>query len=296
MTPPAPLTVVLNPHAGRGQALRAWPRLERELRARGLTFESVIVQSAAGALAHVAALPEGQSVLTVGGDGTVHALLPALIGTHRPLASVPLGSGNDFAGMWGLQPGDLAAALDRLTRVPQAVDALWADHGAGRAPLLNGLGMGLDARVAELLGKAPARLGGSGRYLWAALNTVRELRVSEVEVTLDGRAVYAGPAVLAAVMNGTRYGGGFRISPHADPRDGLLDVVLGGGLSRAQLLPLLARVLRGAHLGHPGVHAWRGREVRLRWNTPTPTHLDGEVVGAWTELRAGVLPGAVRMY
>lgn len=293
---PSPLAVVLNPHAGRGQALKAWPRLERELRARGLAFESVIVQSAAEALARVAALPEGQGVVTVGGDGTTHALLPALTGMDRPLGLVPLGSGNDFAGMLGLKPGDFAAALARLERAPQTVDALWADLGAGRVPLLNGLGMGLDARVAELLNAAPARLSGFGRYLWAALTAVRELPVGEVEVTLDGVRVYAGSAVLTAVMNGTRYGGGFLISPHSDPRDGLLDVVLGEGLTRAQLLPLLARVLRGAHLNHPGVHAWRGREVLLRWAAPTPAHLDGEVVGARTELRVGVLPGAVRLY
>ena len=295
MTRP-PLAVVLNPHAGRGLALRAWPRLERELRARDLAFESVIVQSAAEALARVAALPGGRPVLAVGGDGTVHALLPALIGTDRPLGSVPLGSGNDFAGMLGLRPGDFAAALDRLSRAPERLDALWADFGAGRSPLLNGLGMGLDARVAELLGKAPAHLSGSGRYLWAALTAVRELPMGQVEVTLDGERVYAGPAMLAAVMNGTRYGGGFLISPRSDPRDGQLDVVLGAGMSRAQLLPLMARVLRGAHLAHPKVRAWRGREVTLRWAAPMPAHLDGEVIGAWAELRAGVLPGAVRLY
>lgn len=288
--------VVLNPQAGRGLALRLWPQLEQELRQRALRYDLILATTSEDALARVRELPTPQSVLAVGGDGTVRALLPAVVGTGRALGVVPLGSGNDFAGMLGLKSGRLRDALDRLARPPQAVDALWVDTGHGRTPLLNGFGMGFDALVAALLGRAPARLSGFSRYAWSALRGLKDVYHHDVEVVLDGAVMYQGPSPLVAVMNGTRYGGGFRISPESDPRDGLLDVVLGTRLTRPQLLRLMGSVLRGAHLDDPRVRCGRGREVRLKWSAPTHVHLDGDVGEELTTVSAGVQAGAVLLY
>jgi diacylglycerol kinase (ATP) len=298
------LAVVLNPQAGRGLAARSWPQLELALRASGLPYRLLDTGSAAQALAQVSVLPPGVAVLAVGGDGTVSSLLPALVGTGRCLGVAPLGTGNDFAGMLGLRPGDFGAALSRLRRAPRAADALrcaWpGPSGLLRERwLLNGLGMGFDAAVAARLQSAPARLSGLvvpgfGRYLWAALSALRDLQVVGVEVRIDGELLYAGPSCLVAVMNGTRYGGGFRISPHSDAFDGQLNVVLGGRVSRLSLLGLMLKVLRVTHLSDARVHCRSGSRVSLRWNAPTPAHLDGELIGAQEELSVEVLPGAVQ--
>ncbi|WP_019585444.1 diacylglycerol/lipid kinase family protein [Deinococcus apachensis] len=305
-TPSPPLVpdrhyaVVLNPSAGRGLARREWPRLEAELLARGLPFEVISEPSGVAARTRVEGLPSGVAVLAVGGDGTVGALLPALVGTGRPLGIVPLGSGNDFAGMLGLRPGDFAGALGRLAFAPRRVDALRATilsgEGEGRTHLLlNGLGMGFDAEVAVLTLRAPTRLSGFGRYAWAALAALRNLALTPVTVEVDGRVLYEGPSALTAVMNGTRYGGGFQISPASDARDGLLHALASGRVNRAQLLTLMGRVLRGRHLGHPRVHHAPGRVVTVTWARPTHLHLDGDLAGRVTAVRAEVLPGAVTL-
>lgn len=291
---------VLNPTAGRGLARRVWPELEAELRVRRLPFELIREASGAAALARVQTLPPEVAVLAVGGDGTVGALLPALVGTGRPLGIVPLGSGNDFAGMLGLKAGDFAAALDRLTFTPRRVDALratiLASDGAGSTHLLlNGLGMGFDAQVTALMRRAPAHLSGFGRYVWSALAALRDLTLTPVRVEVDGRVMYAGPSCLAAVMNGTRYGGGFRISPASDARDGLLNVLASGPVTRRQLLALMGRVLLGRHLGHPRVHHAVGRTATVTWGRPTYLHLDGDLAGQVTEVRVEVLPGALTL-
>ncbi|MEF2280464.1 diacylglycerol kinase family protein [Deinococcus sp. YIM 134068] len=295
--------VVLNQTAGRGLASREWPRLEAELRARRLPFDLIREASGAAALARVCVLPADVAVLAVGGDGTVGALLPALVdesgdGGGRPLGLIPLGTGNDFAGMLGVKPGDFAGALDRLAAPPGRVDALRATvlegDGAGTSRLLlNGLGMGLDAEVAALLPRAPARLPGLGRYVWAALTAVRGLTLTPVRVEVDGRTLYDGPSCLAAVMSGTRYGAGFRISPLSDPCDGLLNVVASGPVSRPQVLGLMARILRGRHLGHVHVHHAPGHRATVTWARPTHLHLDGDLAGRVTAVGVEVLGGAV---
>ena len=289
------LAVVLNPQAGRGLALREWPRLQAALSAHHLPFEWLSAASAEDTLSRVRALPTGVAVLAVGGDGTVNNLLPALVQTGRLLGVVPLGSGNDFAGMLGLKPGDFETALLRLTRPPQAADALRCTYAGREELLMNGLGMGFDAQVAALMLRAPARLSGFGRYLWAALSAVKALQVSKVEVVLDGEIFYAGPSCLVAIMNGTRYGGGFTISPSSSAFDGQLNVVLGGQVGRAGLLNLMQKVLRGRHLGDARVRAGSGQSVTVRWQQITDTHLDGEVIGPQLELSVRVLPGAVQV-
>ena len=307
------LAVVLNAQAGRGLAVREWPRLEAALRASGLNYTRLEASTAAQALEQVWALAPGVAVLAVGGDGTVSSLLPALVGTGRRLGVVPLGTGNDFAGMLGLRPGDFGSALSRLSRAPRAADALRCTWPAGADAsglrrerwLLNGLGMGFDAQVAARLLHAPARLSvlglsgaplpGFGRYLWAALSALRDLQVSGVEVRVDGELLYAGPSCLVAVMNGARYGGGFRVAPHADAFDARLDVVLGGRVGRLGLLSLMLKVLRVRHLSDSRVRQAQGGRVTVRWERPILTHLDGELIGAQTELDVELWPGAVQL-
>lgn len=299
-----PLAVVLNPNAGGGLATREWPRLEAELKRRGQPFELILEDSGEDALARIQALPPRIAVLAVGGDGTVGALLPALVSVPgrqgRPLAVVPLGTGNDFAGMLGLKAGHFAEALDRLAFAPRDVDALEVrileGDGAGRTHvLLNGLGLGFDAAVTANMARAPARFQGFARYAWSAIATVRELHLSNVQITLDGGALYSGPSPIVAVMNGTRYGGGFQISPQSSPRDGLLNVVVGGPMNRLQLVKLMLRVLRGSHLSQSQVHTAQGREVVIRWDAPTPLHLDGDLHGQATAIRVRILEGVVKL-
>lgn len=294
------LAVVLNPNAGGGLALRSWPRLQRELTARHLSHELIREDSGDAALARLRALPPGTAVMAVGGDGTVGALLPALVGTGRALAIVPLGTGNDFAGLLGLQPGAFAEALDRLNYQPRAVDALrvtvvQGDEAGQSFVLLNGLGMGFDSDVTANMARAPARLRGFARYAWSAVATIRELHLTGVTITADDQLLYAGPSGIVAVMNGTRYGGGFRISPDSDVRDGQVNVVAGGDMNRRQLTDMMLRVLPGRHLNHPRVHTRAARTVQVRWDAPVRVHLDGDLHGHVTELHVETLPGAVHL-
>lgn len=300
MTNPAPLpfAVVLNPAAGNGLAARKWPELRAELERRGLAFGVLETESAAQALAQVEALPPEQPLLVVGGDGTMVALLPALVGTRRAAALVPYGSGNDFAGMLGLRAGDTAAALDTIRPAPYRVDALQVDVLEGdyaglQRPILNGLGMGIDAQITHAYLRAPKRLPGFWRYAWGAASSLGRPKLAGLSVRLGGQEVYRGLSALTAVMNSTRYGGGFLISPRSDPRDGLLNVVASGPMGGLALASLMLKVLPGKHLGHPLVHDWAAQEVEVRWDESMYLHLDGDLCGRVQHLRARVLPRAV---
>ncbi len=289
--------IVVNPRAGKGRAGAAWEALSRELARSGLPHDVLFSEpdSLPGTLAHIRTLPESVAIVAVGGDGTVRSLLPALVGTGRSLGVIPLGRGNDLAAALGWRAGDLGRAVARLSQPVGALDVLRVRVSDETHYSLNGVGMGFDAQVTARAAGMPRVLGGFGQYACGALASVAGLRSVGLEVTADGETVFCGESFLSAVMNGSQYGGGFRISPRSRVDDGLANVLVGQRVSRLALLPLMARVLRGRHLGHSRVVHVQARYVTLCWAEPMPLHLDGDLVPAVERLEVEVLPGALRL-
>ncbi|MGH3682392.1 MAG: sphingosine kinase, partial [Natronosporangium sp.] len=115
---------------------------------------------------------------------------------------------------------------------------------------------------------------GDRRYDLAIFLELVRLRPRAYLLQLDG-VPHPLSAVLVAVGNTTSYGGGIRICPDADPTDGLLDVVVGGPMSRLTLARLRPHSYRGTHLRHRLVTSYRARQVRLSAEGIT-TYADGE--------------------
>lgn len=296
----APLAVVLNRAAGGGRAEREWPRLRGELEAWGITYRLIDWPTPPQALAAVLALPRGWAVATVGGDGTVASVLPAVIEQRRPLLVLPLGTGNDFASTLGLRAGQFREALAALDAPARPVDALRVSYGGGPGPggqaySLNGVGMGFDAQLTANLPLAPAWTQGAVRYVWAALATLRVMQPQPCRVVLDGAELYSGPAMLCTVLNARTLGGGFLFNPDANLTDGRLNVVVAGDVTRRQVPPLIARVRVGKHIGHRAVRYAAGQLAELHWERPVQLHVDGDLKGEHMWLRAEVLPGAVSL-
>lgn len=298
-----PLAIVLNSRAGGGRGVQEWPRLRGELEALGMSYRLIDQPtSAAEALAAVQALPPEWAVGAMGGDGTIAAVLPAVIEQRRPLLVLPFGTGNDFAGMLGLPAGDFRAALADWNAPPTPVDALHVVYGtdldrqeAAQAYCLNGLGMGFDAQLTANLPLAPSWTRGAVRYLWAALQTLGQMQTLPCEVRADGQSFYVGQTMLCAMMNARSLGGGFQFSPESSLQDGRLNLVLAGDVRRRQVPELIARVRGGHHVGHVAVKVGTAASAELHWPHAAWLHIDGDVKGQVRWLRAEVLSQVVRL-
>lgn len=296
----APFFVVLNPAAGKGTAGSAWRQLEQVLTKQGTPFELIETHSPEEAIVRVNDLPGNAKLMVLGGDGTLTALLPAVINTERSLAIMPFGSGNDFAGMLGFKSGDFRSALDAIKLEGALFDVLEVDVIEGEnldrpKLLLNSMGMGFDAQAAVAMENAPKLLSGFGQYLWGILNTLKNLEVNHVEVFLDNKLFYSGQSCLIAIMNGTRYGGGFHISPESDPSDGKLNVVVGGSVGRLKLVSMLSKVVAGKHLDDKNVYHGSAHSVRVKWQQPVHLHLDGDFGGRVSTVEARTLSASVKV-
>ncbi len=280
----------MNPAAGRGKVGRLSGAILKAARERGA--RAFLTEGPGHATEIAQGAPEGARVVAVGGDGTVHEALKGLAGTGKVLGVVPIGSGNDFARMLGLKGLPWREALEHALFAPEeAIDLCLVNGEAFGASL----GIGFDALVAKKALSAPSFLRGMPRYLYALFAVLKDLRLPEGRVLLDGEEVHRGRLLLLAAMNGPMYGGGIPIAPMADPRDGLLSLVLARELSRLGVVLILPRLLLGRHLGHPQVLVLSGREVVVEFPHPVPAHADGELLPEASRYRAEVKPLGLRV-
>jgi diacylglycerol kinase (ATP) len=285
--------MLLNPSSGRGRGGRALASLARLCQRHGIAIEE---SGSADDLARRArrAADEGvERLLVAGGDGTWHWAAQGLAGSECALAPIPLGTGNDLARELGY-PLDaerafaaaLAGARDRI------------DLGRiGERYFCGVAGVGFDAAVAEYARTRVRRLRGPIVYAWATLASLATYRPPNVRLSSDG-GDFEGPVFLVAFANTSHYGGGMRIAPSADPRDGRLDVVVLTRTSKGRLLRVFPKVYRGAHVDDPSVRIFRATVAEVSFDAEQLVNADGEFAGrvADAALQFSVAPAALAVF
>jgi diacylglycerol kinase family enzyme len=239
--------------------------------------------------------PEGSRVILVGGDGTVHRLLPELAARGLLLGLVPVGSGNDLAralGLRGLAWGD---ALSRALHGPASPCDLGelSSAGGGGLPFASSLAAGFDAAIARRAAEGPQWLRGLPRYLWATMGELAALHRWRLRVHIDGALAHDGEALFASCLNTPSYGAGMPAVPGARTDDGRLDLLVAGRFGRAGALVMLPRLLAGRHLANPEVRAARFAQLRVECDEALPLAADGEPLAGVREFSVRVLPGAL---
>ncbi|GIJ24867.1 diacylglycerol kinase [Micromonospora qiuiae] len=275
-----PVAVLANPTAGRGRYRGLLPDLLERLSTAGRPVRLLAAGSAdeAEAACQAAVAGGASALIAVGGDGTVHRAMQAVAGSSVPFGPVPAGTGNDFAVETGF-PAEPRAAVEVIAAAlrqgrSQPVDLARMTGADGTVRWYGAvLAAGFDAIVNERANRMRWPRG-PRRYDLAILAELVRLRPRRYTLTLDGERVEV-EAVLVAVGNGGSYGGGMQICPHADPTDGLLDVVVGGRFNRRTLIRVKPRIYAGTHITHPLVRTYRARTVTVAAAGIT-TYADGE--------------------
>jgi YegS/Rv2252/BmrU family lipid kinase len=290
MASPRPLFVV-NPAAGHGKALRAMDQIGAALPGGA---EVVLARGPGDAetQAFQAAAQGFGPVVAVGGDGTVLEVVNGLmrVPLPPPLCIVAAGSGNDAARSLGLPRDPVAAA-----RLAWSERAGVVDLGlCNERYFLNVAGVGLDTVVAAAVNVQTGRFAqGKAGYIVQALRELRRFENPPFTIHLDDQVIET-PSILLAVANMRYFGGGMRIAPQADPTDGLLDLWIGGDLSRKEALILFPAIFAGQHGRHPRVRHHRVTSVRIESPWPLQVQLDGEILDVLpAEFR--VVPQALRI-
>ena len=286
--------ILVNPEAGHGRARKmarslpdvandlGWEVEQRETRRAGHEVE----------LAAEVGREGWPVVITVGGDGTVHGIVNGLLSegaTETAVAFVPVGTGNDFAKMVGLDKK--RTPEHNLRRI---LGGKLRRFDVGRVLdeyFVNSVGVGFAAETAQNLLKYK-RLGGFASYIVAVYRTFFTYKAPELAVRTS-TFYERGSILMVEITIGRTTGGGFTVTPDADPCDGLLDVCLIREVGTLTFLRYVPRVIRGTHADLPPVEVFRSERVEVELHSgPSIVHLDGEVRFADTaSVVVEILPG-----
>ncbi len=298
--------VIANPAAGKGTGQYLIPKVEAELQRQGIPFDLVRTEYSGHAceLAKAAAEKGYDVIAAAGGDGTVNEVLNGLmlaqqagLGKAR-LGVICVGRGNDFAFGAGLSTAWEEGCRVIATGKPKQIDIGKVNGDQlrnGERFFGNGVGIGFDAIVNIQASKT--RLNGFLNYMVAALRTLLlYFQAPTVRIECDGESLTQA-ALMISIMNGRRMGGGFLMTPDSSISDGILDLCIARKVSRATILMMLPRFMKGTQGTHPAVRFLRSQRVHVTALKGTLTaHADGETICTdCREMAVEIFPGQMEV-
>lgn len=244
-------------------------------------------------------------IVAIGGDGTIGEVVDGIMRSTRPQTAfsfVPTGTGCDFARNFTL-PSEPEALVRRIAEAPvrqidiARMSGLSADGTMPERHFANIASVGVSGRIVQAVnGRGRRVASGSLRFLLCSVREILRYQPEGVRVVIDGKEIFSGPVTVAAVANGSWFGGGMHVVPFADLADGLLDIGILRGANRMGVLGILARLYSASHIGHPLISFHRGRVIDVEpcGGATLSIEADGETL-PFDRLHVEVMPSALSL-
>lgn len=255
----------------------------------------VVVPEQPGDLDQAVAGAAGRPIVVLGGDGSVHGCLQAVVDRGLleeigPIGVVPMGTGNDFSRAMGLPFEPAEAAGVALHGELRHIDLLRDEDGG---VVVNAVHAGLGAEATVHAEEVKGLLG-TAAYALGAVRAGASSSGWHLRVSVDGDVVLDGTrrALMVTVGVGATIGGGAPVAPGASPTNGLAEVVVSTATGPVARVGYALALRRGRHTGRADVAVHRGREVTVEADEPFRVNTDGDVGGSRPARTWTVLPDA----
>lgn len=279
---------VVNPIAG-GKEKRDWETAIREFfKASDYTAEFYIQtgKNDKASIQHYIERFGPDTVVAIGGDGTVKMVAEMVKETPITLGIIPAGSANGLAKELGI-PVDINEAIQIiLNGQSRKMDAIRINEEELCFHLSD---IGLNALLVKYFEASKKRgLWGYGQSLFKMFWNRRKMRVS---IKTDKEEVRR-EAFMVVLANAEKYGTGAVINPHGDVSDGEFEVVV---VRKLHLVEIIKAVMAHKQFHPDRIEVFRTKSVELRFQQKFPFQVDGEYMGKIASLHARIIPGVVNV-
>lgn len=291
---------IVNPASHGGAGAVAWEQFQ------GLWHDpippvDVVRTRQAGEGRELASTTERDTVVVVGGDGTVNEVMSGVLdkpGERPRLAIVPAGTGNDDArhARIGSVVDAVAALRDGMDRAFDVIEVDWTDHrGEHRGYAFLQAIVGFSGSVA-VRPSVKRVFGATVAYYLGALTAMAAYQAPLMAISTDGHR-YDAPIWMVIIGNAEwTSGASMRLSPGARTDDAQLNVtVIPKERSKLRMAArMMPKIASGEHVHDPDVDYFTATRLDLHSSRPTTLDLDGELREA-SRVHCRVLPGALQM-
>lgn len=251
-----------------------------------------------------------RTVIAAGGDGTVNAVVNALMAIDRDrrpaMAILPLGTANDFARTLSI-PTNLRAAVELVANtLPIPIDIIRIEGPKIKRYFANIAAGGNCVRVSEAMTDDIKSTWGAFSYVRGALDVLPDMMTYDVDAEVsrldrqpsghDQAETFSNLKSWAIlVANGRTNAGGIQVAPKASVVDGWMDVILIRDGNVRDMFDIVANNLLGNFLDCDQVIFRQVKTLTLRSDPPMRFTLDGEVVDE-EPVRFVLEAGAIAMH
>jgi diacylglycerol kinase (ATP) len=306
---------IVNPRSGSGRTGEVFESMRRPIERITGAFDVAFTerQRHAEDLAFEAAMAGRETVVAVGGDGSIHEVTCGLMlareqgkeGTR--LGVLGQGTGGDFRRSLGLEHRldryCQAIVGGRERRVDVGRFSYKAFDGSDKtAYFINILSAGMGGLVDRYVADMGRRMGGTLAYFAASLRGLVESKIGHLKCTVRHRGVERLEEISTrniAICNGRYFGSGMLVAPMAEVDDGQLEVVSLGAAPKLKFALTSSRIYTGKHIGHPEVVHFPCDRIQIDLENEAAgdrflLDVDGEALGK-LPITVEVLPRALRV-
>ena len=269
--------LVINPVSGGGKGAVLGTEVAGFFAEKQLPYQIITASSAEKLSKSLTEFLEKNSnsingVIAIGGDGLAHLVLQIVVPRKIAFSVIPAGTGNDFVRAMGSSLSEIRTQLNLvISNPPSKIDLGLADSEWFGAVLSTGFDSVVNEKANTL--KWPK---GPMKYNVAIAMELPKFKPLHYVIELDNQIIET-EAMLIAVGNGSSYGGGMKVCPDADLRDGLFDVMVLRPVSKLEFIKVFPTVFSGKHVEHRQVDIYRTKRVSLQ--AQAVAYADGERIG-----------------
>lgn len=232
-----------------------------------------------------------RTFVVAGGDGSIHHVAQALVGTEGILGIVPVGSVNHLARDLDLPVGDWPAAFEIAVRG----SVRQIDVGRINSQyFLNSVMLGIYPAISEFRERFRSMHSRWRAYLKAIRMAMHHFPHVTLVVEYDGRVETLRTQMFVVSVNAYDLSQTGVVSPKTTFNDGRLAVYSLSFMSRVQFVGVVAKYLRGRMSDVPGFRSLRTTHVRLdTGKRRLRVAIDGELVDFDTPLQIAAVPSSL---
>lgn len=229
------------------------------------------------------------TLVAVGGDGTVRLVARLLINTDITLGILPMGSANGMAYDLGL-PSQTGVALDLIFEgKSKPIDAIKLNDDKYCFHLSD---LGVNSRIIKSFEDDDKR--GFLGYLFSFFKETKNIEKFLCEVTTDNSTI-RHKAIMLVIANGSYYGTGANINPGGSLNDGKFEVILIKPHSLMRMIKLAFAFFMRTFHKQQITKIISCRKATIKIQPKQYLQIDGEIESKTDFLSAEIIPNAFRV-
>lgn len=233
------------------------------------------------------------TVIAMGGDGTISAVIRGIVGSDVHLGIIPGGTENDIAASLGI-PEDLkeACALIASDHTRELDLAQISTKEKKKFVFFMVTTVGLTTTLYPHLKDVPH---GDLSSIKDAITTLLHTKPDpKVYLTLDDESKIEVETMLVTITNTPLIGAKNLVAPDASMEDGLLDIAVYPNIGKAELLAYFAKTAHEREASDGKIQRYRAKKIKIKTEPELDIAAEGIVLGKG-KAKIKVLPRALKI-